>query len=72
MLLVFNNHRPNHDIPDLLAKRDLVDVVQPFAVTAAGGRSAGDDFIAFVGGKESPFKLLVSGLFASFTSGFRL
>ena len=64
MLLVFNNHRPNHDIPDLLAKRDLVDVVQPFAVTAAGGRSAGDDFIAFVGGKESPFKLLVSGLFA--------
>ena len=45
MLLVFNNHRPNHDIPDLLAKRDSVDAVQPFAATAAGGWSAGDDFI---------------------------
>ena len=34
MLLVFNNHRPNHEIPDLLVKRDLVDVAQPFAATA--------------------------------------
>ena len=33
MLLVFNNHRPNHDIPDPLAKQDLVDVVQPFAAS---------------------------------------
>ena len=72
MVLVFNNHRPNHDIPDLLAKRDSVDAVQPFAATAAGGWSAGDDFIAFVGGNESPFKFLMSGLFAPFKSGFWL
>ena len=53
-------------------REGLVAAAQPFAATAAGGRSASDDLIAFVGGNEGLFKLLMSGLSAPYTSGFQL